>query len=295
MGLHFNTLLVNAGIAPEEVAVILHTAREPGIRKLMPLWARQRSPLLDTYQSTHSRNPEATLKSRQVAASFVNLGDRSFMFLGLYENRGGQFHSFEEIDARPDFQALYDDTDAVPFCSEDQGGAIGRLVFDLLKIEVLTDLEGRLRVAAPDAPRPYIRKGENLSLRVLSITEDGYADSPLADWRVLTMTKAEIDALPPRWSTTLSQWRGIYLIVDEADGARYVGSAYGGENLLGRWREHVRGKQGVTVELRNRDPRQFRFSILQRVSPDMQIDEIVPIENSWKLRLHTIKHGLNSG
>jgi hypothetical protein len=221
------------------------------------------------------------------------MGDRSFMFLGLYENRGGAFHDFADIDARPEFLALYDATDAAPFCDEDQGEATGRIVFDLVRMDALADLEGRLRVAAPDAPRPYIRKGENLTLRVLSIAEEGYADRPLADWRILTMTKAEIIVLPPRWSNTLAQWRGIYLIVDESDGARYVGSAYGNENLLGRWREHVRNKYGVTAELRRRETRHFRFSILQRVSPDMQVDEIVAIENGWKLRLHTIAHGLN--
>jgi hypothetical protein len=51
---------------------------------------------------------------------------------------------------------------------------------------------------------------------------------------------------------------------------------------------------GGNVLLRQRDPSNFRFTILQRVSPDMEQDEIVALENSWKKRLHTREpYGLN--
>lgn len=293
MPLKFNDLLAREAIDSAETAVILHTPREQKIRALMPLWATERPELLDTYQSTHSRNPEATLKKRRFAASFVNLMDRSFIFIGLFENFGGSFHSFAEIDSLSQFRSLYECTDATPFCDKDDGAVQGRVVFRLERMSDLSEFTGRLRVAAPDAPRPYIRKAENLDLSVLSLSEEGYGDRTVTDWRRLTLTKAEIDVLPSLWTATLSQWRGIYLIVDEKDGARYVGSAYGAENLLGRWREHIRKDRGVTVELRHRNTKTFRFSILQRVSPDMQVDEIVALENDWKLRLHTIEFGLN--
>jgi hypothetical protein len=38
---------------------------------------------------------------------------------------------------------------------------------------------------------------------------------------------------------------------------------------------------------RQRDPKKFRFTILQRVSPDMEQAEVIAVENSWKERLHT--------
>ena len=119
-------------------------------------------------------------------------------------------------------------------------------------------------------------------------------DPALPPWRDLALTARDIRTLPAAWAARLADWRGIYLIVDQQDGARYVGSAYGAENLLGRWRTHVAGEQGVTKELRGRDPLHFRFSILERVSPDAPLAEVVERERSWMHRLDTIERGLNT-
>jgi len=101
-------------------------------------------------------------------------------------------------------------------------------------------------------------------------------------------------ALPSRLKADLSQWRGIYYIFDETDGKGYVGSAYGADNLLGRWRNYAATGHGGNSLLRRRDPRRFRFSILQRVSPDMDADDVIQLEGKWKERLHTrAPQGLN--
>jgi hypothetical protein len=88
-------------------------------------------------------------------------------------------------------------------------------------------------------------------------------------------------------------WRGIYYIVDPSDGRGYVGSAYGTDNILGRWLSYGVPGHGGNKELRKRDPSNFQFSILQRVSPDMQADEVIQLEQTWKTRLHTREFGLN--
>ena len=66
--------------------------------------------------------------------------------------------------------------------------------------------------------------------------------------------------MPNAWRDRLSQWRGVYLILDTSDGTRYVGSAYGQENILGRWLDHVRSDLGVTAELSHRNSNDFQFS-----------------------------------
>lgn len=58
-------------------------------------------------------------------------------------------------------------------------------------------------------------------------------------------------------------------------------------NLLGRWRNYAASGHGGNRLLRQRDPANFRFSILQRVSPDMDPADIVRLEATWKARLHT--------
>ena len=46
--------------------------------------------------------------------------------------------------------------------------------------------------------------------------------------------------------------------------------------------------------LRKREPGDFRFSILQIVSPDMDARDVILLEATWKDRLHTrAPHGIN--
>jgi len=104
----------------------------------------------------------------------------------------------------------------------------------------------------------------------------------------------KLNRLLQNWAARLREWRGVYLITDETDGARYVGSAHGQDNLLGRWQAHVARDRGITRELARWDPANFRFSILERVSPAMAADEVITLEHDWMNRLHTRRHGLNA-
>jgi len=92
----------------------------------------------------------------------------------------------------------------------------------------------------------------------------------------------------------LSQWRGVYYIFDTSDGKGYVGSAYGDKNLLGRWLNYAASGHGDNSLLRERDPQNFRFSILQLVAPVMDPTDVIQLESRWKERLHTrAPYGLN--
>ena len=84
-----------------------------------------------------------------------------------------------------------------------------------------------------------------------------------------------------------------YLIFDRSDGKAYVGSAYGSENILGRWRNYADSGHGNNMQLRLRSPENFLFSILQRTSPDLDRDDVLRLEASWKERLHSREYGLN--
>lgn len=44
---------------------------------------------------------------------------------------------------------------------------------------------------------------------------------------------------------------------------------------------------GGNVHLLERDPENFFFSILDRVSPDMDWEDVIALESTWKERLHT--------
>ena len=116
----------------------------------------------------------------------------------------------------------------------------------------------------------------------------------MPEWNEVEFTWADLSILPTRWRSALSQWRGIYYIFDSSDGKGYVGSAYGEANLLGRWQEYAARGHGGNALLRQRHPGNFVFTILQRVSPDMDAVDVIKLESSWKQRLHTRQpYGLN--
>jgi hypothetical protein len=70
-------------------------------------------------------------------------------------------------------------------------------------------------------------------------------------------------------------------------------SAYGTDNILGRWRSYAQTGHGGNLELRKSQSTDLRFSILQRTSPDLEAADINALEASWKERLHTRQFGLN--
>jgi hypothetical protein len=129
---------------------------------------------------------------------------------------------------------------------------------------------------------------------VLAVLEESALDSPLKEWDEIDFTWDELSVLPRRGKEQLCEWRCIYLIFDTLDGKGYVGSASGENNLLGRWLNYAASGHGGNQLLRRRNPATFRFTILQRVSPDASPIEMIQLENSWKIRLHTrAPDGLN--
>ena len=116
----------------------------------------------------------------------------------------------------------------------------------------------------------------------------------MPEWDAIDLTWDQLGVLPKRWKSKLSEWRGIYYIFDTSDRKGYVGSAYGASNLLGRWLTYAACGHGGGRLLWQRDTRNFRFTILQRVSPDMEPGDVIQLESSWKQRLHTREpYGLN--
>ena len=290
----FNLLFRDANIDPKDVSIILNTVKIQPLRKLLPRMVADHPDLFLAYQSVHNDRASATIRNREFVAPFVPIDDRRLVFSGLFRVVSQTLKTTREIYADPRFARLDEEfgaTDVAPLKSisdrEHQWS------FELKPMVQLSELIGRLTIGS-SGHRAYVRLAQNLDAEVLAISERSLLTAPVPNWRDLCIGKAELVNLPGEWKLVIGQWRGIYLIVDEGDGARYVGSAYGAENLWGRWQAHVARDAGVTKELVKRDPKNFRFSILERVGPDMTADEVIAVENSWKQRLHTREFGLNN-
>jgi GIY-YIG catalytic domain. len=290
----FADLLRSVPLDPTRTALALH---KPGsaAQRLRLLTLRETRPdLFEAYQGTHPALQEATLKARAFLASFIARGEGELVFAGLFAQEGWVDLTGAELDALPAQRELRATLAKFSFAEEAaRKGVRGRALFTLRPMEALADLIGRLVVADPGG-RNHMRRAETTPLRVAEVTRLATLVPPLPHWTQVVLGADEVLDMPRDWELQIAQWRGIYLIVDEKDGARYVGSAYGAENLLGRWRAHVAGDYGVTRELSLRRTGSFRFSILELTSPAADATEVIRLEQIWMERLHTRRFGLNA-
>lgn len=208
------------------------------------------------------------------------------LFVGLYRRGGVRQVSADACRTLPEFSALTDLGWIDPRDSY--------LQFDLDRTDFYAAWAGRLVVDWPPPERSWWRWAARNAIAVRAIHEHNVFCADMPSWDRLVLTWKDLAVLPARWRAALAEWRGIYLIFDTRDAKAYVGSAYGSENILGRWRSYVDSGHGGNVELKGRDPASFRFSILQRVSSDMEPADVIAIEASWKERLHAREFGLNA-
>jgi GIY-YIG catalytic domain len=291
--MQFNSLLRDAGIDPTEVSVMLHLTKLEPLRSFLPILVDQHPDLFDAYQSLHSEPSARVLSNRKFAASFVPIGPARMVFAGLFEITDKQDRPVAEIYADPRLIRLQLDfgaSDIDPARHHPNGGT--QRQFTLAPRPELASEIGRLHIDRPGT-RAMIQIAANMDPEVVALTERRHLSPPIPHWTALILSKPEILNLPRDWAVAMAQWRGIYLIADATDGARYVGSAYGQDNIHGRWRNHIAGEHGVSVELRSRQTARFRFSILEILRHDASGDDVIRCEHSWMDRLHTRIWGLN--
>ena len=171
--------------------------------------------------------------------------------------------------------------------TKETGGRDTLLRFDLGRAGWRDEWSGRLIVQWPGLERSWYRWADRNEFAIQAIARENLFVQPVPPWNEVTLEWSQLGALPTAWAAALAQWRGVYLIIDQADGKQYVGSAASGENLLGRWRGYARTGHSGNKLLRLRAATGFRFSILQLVSPALPADDVVKIEQSWKRRLRT--------
>jgi len=284
----FNSLLESDGIDLREVVVLRHRPSEPELRKVLPWLAQNKPELYNAYQQTQSSRCEPAIAKATYVASFIAHGSGKALFVGLFERRGSRPLSevaYWKIRAHQELRNLGN----VGFTSRRKR----ILLFDLRLLPTYQEWKGRLIVNWPPPERSWWRRAHRNTFSLSAIPEESVLDRSMPPWEQINLRWTDLDVIPARWCDALREWRGIYFIFDESDAKGYVGSAYGAENILGRWLNYRKSGHGGNKLLRHRDPRNFRFSILQRMSPDMETTEVIRLESAWKERLHTREHGLN--
>ena len=289
--LTLNELLRLSGIAEKEVLVFRHRPFEPQLNRVFDWIIAERPDLFDYYQSSHFSRTEAALAKAGYLASFVRHTPGRALFVGMYQVASFQRISAEEHMSRPLHHEL------ISLGMTGTKAAEGRdsvLEFTLPLTDWHADWRGRLIIRWPGLERSWYRWADRNEFVIEAIARESLFNRAMPHWDELAVDWNELALLPAGWCAALSQWRGIYLIIDQSDGKQYVGSAYGAQNILQRWREYARTGHGGNKLLRERNPSNFRFAILQRVSPDLPDADVIRIERTWKDRLKTrVPEGLN--
>ncbi len=274
------------------VLAMRHRPQVPRFRRILPLLAAEHPELYNAYQQTQKPREEKMLLRAGYLASFIGHEPGKALFVGLYRNGKSTALSLDEYWKRNPSKEL-SKLGSRGWHADDGRDYI--TCFELELTDFYEEWSGRLVINWPGGERSWARwcdKNE-LKFTVDHIRETSNFDRDMPDWDELVFGWDELKVLPEKWRITLSQWRGVYFIFDPSDGQGYVGSAYGDENIMGRWLNYAASGHGGNRELRQRDPSSFEFSILQRVSPDMEPSDVIRIETKWKDRLHTRDFGMN--
>ena len=285
--MEFNDLLLDQDINPEQILLFRHRPWEQQLNKVIPWLAATRPDLFNAYQQVQGKRLEKVmhgLENTGYVASFIGKEAGKALFVGLYAINGSKPITFDEywnINANIELKAF-----GMGGLEDERSST---LWFDLTLTDFYSSWKGKLVVGWPPPERSWWRRAHRNELPIHAIHEESVLEADMPEWDTIILSWEELSVLPTRWKSALSQWRGIYYIFDTSDGKGYVGSAYGEDNILGRWLSYAVSGHGGNRLLRKRDPKNFRFSILQRVSPDMISSDVIHIENTWKERLHTRK------
>jgi hypothetical protein len=99
------------------------------------------------------------------------------------------------------------------------------------------------------------------------------------------------------WKTVLENQKGVYLLTDTSNGKKYVGSAYGVNMILGRWRAYVKTGHGGNLGLKplafDHIQRHFKYSILDIYKSTTDDQIIINRESWWKEVLQSRQFGYN--
>jgi hypothetical protein len=290
MKLQFKDLLINEGIDPKDVLFLRHVPQEAELKKVLPLLADEKPEIFNAYQQTQNPRAEKAMLKAEYVASFIGHESGKALFVGLYKIKGYRPLSYNQYWEEPALLELKNKYGMEGMTNKQSTS----LWFDLEPLKFYSEWKGKL-VIRWSGERAFFQRSDSKEnkFEILAITEDSILIPGMPEWNQLILTWNELKELPKKWYDKLSQWRGIYYILDDSDGKGYVGSAYGKENLHGRWCNYAESGHGDNTKLLNRNPENFWFSILERVSPDAEEVDVISKENTWKDRLHTRKFGLN--
>lgn len=170
------------------------------------------------------------------------------------------------------------------------------LSYKIKEDEKYKGLVGRLkiRMEKPSRGRAFYLENHYNKMEVFEILREEYAgidfpgyDNIDCDFSQLV---AIINSQKGDWKGALQNVKGIYMIMDKANGKKYIGSAYGEYGVWARWSNYIYSGHGNNDELvrlimeKGMDyaKENFKFVLLEVRSMKTDDDEIINRETYWK-------------
>lgn len=160
---------------------------------------------------------------------------------------------------------------------------------------------GRLIVKFKNKVQTMIRNAESVidSCYVSQILPDTFDNDLFPGYDKVNISWKEMKRVLEKdnWKTALQNQKGVYLLTDASNGKMYIGSAYGENMILGRWRSYLKTGHGGNVGLRrltfDHIKQHFRYSILDIYKSTTDDQIILNRESWWKETLQSRKFGYN--
>lgn len=188
---------------------------------------------------------------------------------------------------------------------------IGRVTKDLnifdgigYEYETLTEYEkyfGRLIVKFKNKSQTMVRLANSVidECEIEQILPDVFDNDIFPGYDKVNVSWSELSRVINKegWKAALENQKGVYLITDSHSGKMYVGSAYGNDMLLGRWKSYIKTGHGGNVELKKLSSEyiqtNFKYSILDIFKSTISDEQIIKRESWWKEVLLTRVFGYN--
>jgi hypothetical protein len=275
MPLLFNTILTQEGVGPMQVRLLRHQDTRVGTRRTpFELWRDNRE-AFEQYQGVQSIKNRPSF-NRPYWASFVGDSPRTTLFVGLYKVE--YIGVGKEDRPKPHMDGV------------DKAGKYD--VYSLELQDALRDLDGKLYVDWGPGTRSWVQRAENKNKPVTEIRM-AFKVEAFPGYNRFVKSLSEIQSLPVSWIEPLRTTKGVYLLTCPKTKAQYVGSATGADGFWGRWLSYVQTGHGGNVELKIREPSDYRVSILETAGSQLTNDEIKALEQLWKAKLQSKEMGLN--
>ena len=188
---------------------------------------------------------------------------------------------------------------------------IGKITKDLnvfsgigYEYQTLSEYEkyfGRLIIKFKNSSQNMIRKAESVinDCEVAQILPDTFDNDIFPGYDKVNISWGEMARVIEKdtWKTALQNQKGVYLITDISNGKKYVGSAYGENMILGRWKSYIKtgngGNSGLKTVNFDDIKKNFTYSILDIYKSTTDDQIIIERENWWKVVLQSRQFGYN--